>query len=87
MSWEVKIAKRVLRQVKRIPKKDVQRLFIILESLSENPYQGDIEKLKGEDNVWRRRGGVYRIIYEIFPKQKFIFIEDIRRRTDTTYRK
>ncbi len=86
MSWGVKIAERVSKQMRRIPKKDVQRLFIILQSLPENPYDGDIEKISGEENTWRRRVGAYRIIYEIFIKQKFIFIEDIRRRTDTTYK-
>ena len=87
MSWEIKIAKRVLKQVKKIPKKDAQRLSIILQSMSENPYRGDLDKLKGEENTWRRRVGAYRIIYEIFPKQKMVFIEDIRRRTSTTYRR
>ena len=87
MSWEIRIAKRVLKQVKKIPKKDARRLSIVLQSLSENPYKGDLEKLKGEENIWRRRVGAYRIIYEIFPKRKFIFIEDIRRRRDTTYRR
>lgn len=87
MKWDVRIAKRVSKQIKKIPKKDAQRLSIVLQSLSKNPYQGDIEKLKGEEDVWRRRAGAYRIIYEIFSKQKFIFVEDIRRRTNTTYRR
>ena len=87
MSWQIKIAKRVLKQVKKIPKKDAQRLSIILQSMSENPYRGDLDNLKGEENTWRRRVGAYRIIYEIFPKQKMVFIEDIRRRTSTTYRR
>lgn len=87
MSWEVKIAKRVLKQAKRIPKKDAERLFIVLQTLSQNPYKGDIEKLEGEENVWRRRIGAWRIIYEIFPKWKIVLVEDIRRRTDTTYKR
>lgn len=87
MQWDIKIARRVFKQMKQISKKDVQRLFLVLRSLPQNPYSGDIEKLEGEENVWRRRVGVWRIIYEIFPKQKFIFIEDIWRRTDTTYKR
>lgn len=85
MSWQIKIAKRVLKVIKRIPKKDAERLLFILDKLAENPYQGDIEKIEGEENTWRRRIGAYRIIYEIFPKQRFIFVYDVRRRTTTTY--
>lgn len=55
MSWRIKIAKRASKEMKRIPKKDAERLLFVLEKITENPYQGDIEKIKGEENVWRRR--------------------------------
>ena len=57
MDWKVKIAKRASKEMKRIPKKDAKRLLFVLRKLAENPYQGDIEKIKGEDNIWRRRVG------------------------------
>jgi len=85
MSWNFKIAKRVLKEVKGFPEKDAQRLLFILEEMVKNPYRGDIEKIRGKENVWRRRVNSYRILYEIFPKQKFIWIFDIKRRTTTTY--
>lgn len=87
MSWNFKIAKRVLKEIKHIPKKDALRLLFVLEKIAENPYQGDIEKIKGEDNVWRRKIGNYRILYEIIPRQRYINVFQIRRRTTTTYRK
>ena len=87
MSWKVKIAKRASKQMKRVPKKDARRLFFVLEGLTKNPYQGDIEKVKSEDNVWRQRVGNYRILYEIEPKQRHVNVFQIRRRTTTTYRK
>jgi len=87
MDWKIKIAKRASKEMKRIPKKDAKRLLFVLGELAENPYQGDIEKIKGEDNVWRRRVGNYRILYEIIPKQRHIDIFQICRKTTTTYRK
>lgn len=87
MSWKVRIAKRVSKEMKRIPKKDVKRLLFVLEGLAKDPYQGNIEKIKGEDNVWRRRVGSHRILYEIILKGKYIDVFQIRRRTTTTYRK
>ena len=87
MNWRIKIAKRASKEMRRIPKKDAKRLLFVLEKLTENPYQGDIEKIGGEDNVWRRRIGNYRILYEIIPEQKYIEVFQVRRRTTTTYRK
>ena len=87
MSWKIRVARRVLKDIKRIPKKDEKRLFSVLELLTKNPYQGDIEKIKGEDNVWRRRVGVYRILYEVASKEKCVNVFQIRRRTTTTYNK
>lgn len=87
MPWEIKIAKGVYKEIKRLPKRDMRRILGVLESLPENPYFGDIEKLSGEVNVWRRRAGVYRITYELFTQNKFIAVLDVQRRTTTTYRK
>jgi len=85
MKWNVKIAKRVLKEIKKFPKKDVNYILFALEEIVKNPYYGDIEKMKGEENVWRRRVGSYRIIYEIFSVKKFVWVFDIRRRTTNTY--
>lgn len=87
MSWKVKVAKRVSKEMRRIPKKDAERLLIVLEEFKTNPYQGDIEKIRGEDSVWRRRIGNYRILYEIEPKTRQIEIYQICRRTTATYRR
>lgn len=86
MSWKVNVAKRALKQIKRIPHKDAERLLFVLDEFAQNPFQGDIEKIKGEENVWRRRIGAYRILYEIFPRQKSVSVFDVQRRTTTTYR-
>lgn len=87
MRWKVKIAKRASKELKYIPKKDAKRLLLVLERLTKNPYRGDIEKIRGENNVWRRRVGNYRILYEIIPKRRHIDVFQIRRRTTATYRK
>jgi len=86
MNWDVEIAKRAKKQIKIFPKKDANRTITFLEQIAENPYQGDIEKIEGEKNIWRRRVGAYRVLYEIFPRQRFIHILNIQRRTSTTYR-
>jgi mRNA-degrading endonuclease RelE of RelBE toxin-antitoxin system len=54
--------------------------------MRENPFSGDIVRLKGQDDTaWRRRVGEYRILYVLFPGERLIVVTAIRRRTSTTY--
>jgi len=41
--------------------------------------------MKGEENVWRRRVGAYRIFYELISKEKTINVFRVERRTSKTY--
>jgi mRNA-degrading endonuclease RelE of RelBE toxin-antitoxin system len=65
MPWELRVDPSVLKQLRKLPQMYSERIFEIIRSFAINPYAGDIEKMKGEDSVWRRRVGSYRIFYEI----------------------
>ena len=41
--------------------------------------------MSGEDNVWRKRVGAYRIRYELIKEEKIIYVFQIERRTSKTY--
>jgi len=41
--------------------------------------------MKGEENVWRRRIGAYRIFYKIRVSEKIILVFKLERRTSKTY--
>lgn len=85
MNWGLRVAKSAKKNILSFPRKDKERIIQIFRELTVNPYSGDIEKVGGKENVWRRRVGNYRIVYEIDVKSKSIFVGDIRRRTSTTY--
>lgn len=85
MNWNVSVDDDAKKYCAKIPKRDAERIATVLLDMETNPYMGDIEKMRGEDSVWRRRVGSYRIMYEIFAAQKIIYIADIRRRTSKTY--
>ena len=86
IGWQLKIRDRVWKDVAKFPKKDKERIANVIEKeISFNPYFGDIEKIKGEENSWRRRVGVYRIFYEIILQEKTIYIFRVERRTSKTY--
>lgn len=85
MLWELIVDGFVKKQLKRIPKSYAERISNVISALVINPYGGDIEKMEGEKDVWRRRVGNYRILYEINPAHKTIHVFDVRRRTSGTY--
>src|SRR3990172_560267 len=78
-------AREVYKELERIPLSDQNRVLAAIEQLPLNPLAGDIEKMKGEQNSWRRRVGAYRIFYELDAKEKIIHVFRIERRTSNTY--
>lgn len=85
MIWELQIAKSAKKNLKLFPKKDTDKILSALEDFFNNPYSGDIEKIEGEENTWRRRIGNYRIIYDIDKDNKIISVRTISRRASNTY--
>lgn len=85
MSWDLITDPKVRKQLKRIPRKEALRLAAVIRDLVINPYAGDIEKMEGEKDAWRRRIGSYRIFYEINMSRKIIHVFNVERRTSKTY--
>jgi len=85
MFWKVLVDESALKKLHRFQKGDYKRLVRAISELSVNPYFGDVKKMKGESNVWRRRVGSYRIFYELYTKRKVVYVYDVKRRTSTTY--
>ncbi len=84
-NWVLQIDPAVLKTLKGFPAKDTKRVLNVIKQLSANPYEGDIQKMKGESNVWRRRVGSYRLFYEVITAEKVIHAFHVERRTTTTY--
>ncbi len=86
MNWEIYLTDHAKKQIKKIPNLDLEKIESVIDDMASNPFFGDIQKLKNESNVWRRRVGNYRIIYEITIEVKKIFIYEIKRRASKTYK-
>lgn len=84
-TWNVVASGDAQRRLRRIPPKDAERILAAFRGMEANPYEGDIEKLGGEENRWRRRVGAYRIFYRLYPSEKRILIIEIERRGSHTY--
>ena len=85
MSWDLIIDRQAKKDLKRMPRDTAKRLLDAVTILPADPYAGDIEKIKGEERMWRRRIGAYRIIYDVSARQKLIRVYEIKRKTSSTY--
>lgn len=83
--WGIKIDSGVYKDLSKFPKSYANKILSVILSLENNPYIGDIEKIKGEENTWRRRVGAYRIFYEIYSEFNFIHVLWVERRGSKTY--
>jgi mRNA-degrading endonuclease RelE of RelBE toxin-antitoxin system len=84
-SWDLEIDPSVLKVLKKFPRKDAEVVLYTIKLLPIDPYFGDIQKMKGVENTWRRRIGVYRIFYKIIAPTKIILVFHVERRTSKTY--
>ena len=84
-NWRAVVTSAAEKQLHHIQPEDRERVELVIREMEENPFRGDIVKLGGEGNRWRRRIGNYRLMYNILYEERIIFIYDVRRRTSSTY--
>src|SRR5262245_56371649 len=84
--WQVRVPRSALKDVLRAPRPERDRLYRTLEAMETDPFAGDIVRLEGTVNSFRRRVGDWRIFFDAYPDQQFIAVTAIVRRTTTTYR-
>ncbi len=70
------------KRLKKIPKKDVAKIVAVIQALSVNPFPEGCRKLSGEENVYRVRQGLYRVIYEVKKNELIILVLKIGHRKD-----
>lgn len=85
MVWELRIDQMVFRWLRKIPAKDARRIFFVMTQMAANPYAGDIEKIRGQNDVWRRRVGTWRIFFEVHAAQRVVHVFHVERRSSHTY--
>ena len=85
MSWEVRVPKGVHKQVRRLSRKDQERVLDVFRVLRIDPWNGDITKIGGRENLWRRRVGNYRIFYSLHMQERLVEVKGVERRTSNTY--
>ena len=70
----VEIARRALKSIQALPKKEQQRVRATIELLSVNPRPPRCVPLTGESWAHRVRVGDYRIVYEVHDRRLLILV-------------
>lgn len=78
--YSLKFKKSVAKDLRNIPKKDIQRILKCIELLCTDPRAEGCIKLSGQER-YRVRQGVYRIIYEIQEMELIIMVVKIAHRS------
>ena len=63
--YEVRLARRAVRSLEDLQRRDQQRIRAAIDLLAENPRPPSCVSLQGEVGVYRVRVGDYRIVYEV----------------------
>jgi mRNA interferase RelE/StbE len=85
MAWNLHITGPAQKEFRKLLPKDQARVKNALLAMQQDPFSGDIKRLKGQTSSWRRRVGNYRIVYDLHVEEQLIVVAGILRRTSTTY--
>jgi len=80
--YRVKIARRAIKSIARLPRKEQQRVRAAIDLLAGNPRPPACVALAGEDSVYRVRVGDHRIVYEIIDARLVIHVVLVGHRRD-----
>lgn len=80
-SYKIVVKKSVTKDLKNIPKKDVQRILSAIQQLATHPRPPQSKKLSGQER-FRIRQGNYRILYTIEDNQLVVCVVKVGSRRD-----
>ena len=79
--YRIVFRKSVAKDLRRIPKKDVTRILRRIDALADEPRPAGAEKLS-EQERYRVRQGVYRILYEIADDELIVTVVKVGHRRE-----
>lgn len=80
--YEVRLARRALRSLAALERREQQRIRAALDLLAETPRPPNCVALQGEDSVYRVRVGDYRIVYEVLDEALLVHVVRIGHRRE-----
>jgi mRNA interferase RelE/StbE len=81
-SYSVELTRTAEKQLRRIAKRDRNRLVEAIHGLVDKPRPQGARKLQGYDDVYRIRVGQYRVVYEILEDRVIVIVLKVGHRKD-----
>ena len=82
MAYSVTIAASAAKDIRALDEVMKRRVGRAIDALADNPRPSGVDKLKGDDNVYRIRVGDYRILYQIADRQLIVLVVRVRHRRE-----
>ena len=82
MAYAVGFAPSAAREFRRLAREIQLRLRPHIDALASNPRPEGAKKLKGSDDLWRIRVGVYRIVYETRDRTLVVLVVRVAHRRE-----
>ncbi|GBD88800.1 plasmid stabilization system protein [bacterium BMS3Abin03] len=81
VKYKIKIRRSAAKEINKLPVKEIKRVLKIADSLAEDPRPAGCSKLSNDDK-YRIRFSVYRLLYEIYDDLLLIIIVKVAHRKD-----
>jgi mRNA-degrading endonuclease RelE of RelBE toxin-antitoxin system len=85
MTWKVEITGPAQKDLRKLPAADQARVEAALATMRDDPFAGDIVRLRRNRRPGVVRVGNYRIFYDVYLDHRMVVVVAIKRRTSTTY--
>jgi mRNA interferase RelE/StbE len=87
MAYQIRIGKRVRKEMARLPRQDQARVIAAIKSLGQEPRPPGCRPVKGaEKGTYRVRVGDYQVVYVVLDSEQTVVVARVTRRSESTYR-
>jgi mRNA interferase RelE/StbE len=83
MAYAIEFERHAIKDLRRLPRTDRERIMAAIETLGEEPRPSDVTKLSGSrGSIYRIRVGDYRVLYKIEDDTLMIYVVRVGDRKD-----
>jgi mRNA interferase RelE/StbE len=80
--YDIQFKSTTAKEFRNLPLDIKKRIIDKIDSLASNPLPKGVKNLKGKNDYYRLRVGVYQIVYELLLTKNMIIVTRIRHRKD-----
>lgn len=82
MAYQIKLKNKAAKELQKLNSKDYLRISGKIKSLARNPRPHGTKKLRGNEEKYRIRSGLFRVLYTIDNKKAVVEIYAVGHRKD-----